>query len=602
MPRLTSLCAPCVLVLLGGCAAPANDARATSQPVLSDDDQRMRWWREARFGMFVHWGLYAIPAGEWNGKRTPSVSEWLMYHMRIPAEEYEPLAARFNPVDFDADEWADLAADAGMRYIVITSKHHDGFALFDSAASEYDIIDASPYETDIMGEIRRAFRERDLRVGWYHSILDWHHPDANQRDGWGARPEGADWDNYRDTKLIPQVRELLTNYGTIDVVWFDGEWIGEWTEEQGRELYDLCRELQPDTLVNNRVGKGRQGMGGLTAEGAFAGDFGTPEQEVPASGLPGVDWESCMTMNDSWGYKHFDHNFKSTKQLVRTLVDVASKGGNLLLNVGPDARGRIPEESATRLREMGAWLDVHGEGIYGTEAGLLTSLPWGRSTTRRTGGETAVYLHVFDWPDDGRLLVRGLATMPRSVRRLGDEASAVAEWSDSRQESIVLLGASSPVHEACSVYELRFKGDPEVVTIPLRAGEDGALVAGAIEATISGHSLRYEADESKQCLGFWTSAEASASWPIELAPGVYRVEIELACQPGDAGSTYALSIGDQAFIEQVEATASWTDFVTVDLGTITLTGEDARTLRVSPVEIPHNAMMNLRRIRLTPVR
>jgi alpha-L-fucosidase len=380
-------------------------------------DTRMAWWREARFGMFIHWGLYAVPAGEWKGRRTEEIGEWIMKNLRIPISEYETLVPRFNPVKYDAREWVRIARDAGMKYIVITSKHHDGFALFDSKVSGYDVM-ATPFKRDILKELAQACREAGIRLGFYHSILDWHHPDAQ-----GAafpdyeKKKNPNWSRYVESYMKPQLDELLTGYGPLAVLWFDGDWVVEWSDDQGRALYASLRARQADLIINNRIGAGRQGMKGMSKAGSFAGDFGTPEQEVPPTGLPDVDWESCMTMNDTWGFKHFDHNWKSTETLVRTLIDIASKGGNFLLNVGPTAEGAIPAPSVERLSGMGRWLRVNGEAIYGTGASPMAAPAWGR-ITRKPG---RLYLHVFDWPVSGTLSLRLPAT-PNKAYLLADSA------------------------------------------------------------------------------------------------------------------------------------------------------------------------------------
>ncbi len=361
-------------------------------------DERMAWWREARFGMFIHWGLYAIPAGVWKGEQIGGIGEWIMNNAHIPVSEYEQLAGRFNPVKFDADEWVRIAKDAGMKYIVITSKHHDGFCLWDSKVSKYDIASATPFTRDILADLSAACQRQGIRLGFYHSIMDWHHPDA-QAPHYPTyntqEKKNPNFPRYVERYLKPQLKELLTRYGPIGVLWFDGEWIPEWNEQFGLDTYKYVRSLQPDIIVNNRVGKGREGMAGLTEEGYFGGDFGTPEQEIPDTGLAGVDWETCMTMNDTWGFKSTDHNWKSAKELVHNLIDIASKGGNYLLNVGPTAEGLIPQPSIDRLREIGEWMAVNGEAIYGTTASPFARPSWGRFTRK---GDT-VYAHVFDWPD-----------------------------------------------------------------------------------------------------------------------------------------------------------------------------------------------------------
>jgi alpha-L-fucosidase len=307
-----------------------------------------------------------------------------------------------------------------MKYIVITSKHHDGFCLWDSKVSDYDIMDASPFRRDILKELSKACKKHKIRLCFYHSIMDWHHPDAqapfypNYNDKERTNPNFA---RYVDTYMKPQLKELIDNYGPLGVMWFDGEWIKDWTEPQGKDLFNYVLDLQPDIIINNRVGKGRKGMEGLSKSEDFAGDFGTPEQQIPAKGLPGVDWESCMTMNDTWGYKSFDHNWKSTEDLIRKLVDIASKGGNFLLNVGPTAEGLIPGPSVERLAAIGEWMKVNSESIYGTTANPLGEVPWGCCTAK----PGKLYLHVFDWPTDGRLDVPGLELNVTKAYLLADK-------------------------------------------------------------------------------------------------------------------------------------------------------------------------------------
>lgn len=330
-------------------------------------DARMQWWRDASFGMFIHWGAYAVPAGTYKGREVKGVGEWIMHSANIPIPEYEKFVAQFDPRQFNAMEWVRIAKNAGMKYIVITSKHHDGFSLWDSKVTAYDVMDASPFRRDILKELSDACKAEGIRLCFYHSIMDWHQPDAESKKEYSHQQSAnPDWARYRETYLKPQLKELVMNYDPA-VLWFDGEWIPEWTEEQGRELYDWLRSLKPSLIINNRVGKGRNGMQGMNAYAHATGDFGTPEQEI-LEGTSDLDWESCMTMNDTWGFKRSDTNWKSAKVLIDNLIDIAAKGGNYLLNVGPDALGKIPEASVDRLNEMGRWLRVNGEAIYGTRA------------------------------------------------------------------------------------------------------------------------------------------------------------------------------------------------------------------------------------------
>jgi alpha-L-fucosidase len=365
-------------------------------------DQRMHWWREARFGMFIHWGLYCIPAGEWKGQRMPEIGEWIMSKFRIPIAQYAPLARQFNPVKFDADAVVSLAKDAGMRYLVITSKHHDGFAMFHSQTDPYNIYDATPFKRDPVAELAAACKKHGLRMGIYYSqALDWHDQDAGGTEpgtplNEGGMHWGNDWDfpdqarknyqRYFDRKVKPQLTQLVTRYGPFGVVWFDTPFTIN--RAQCEELYNLVRRHQPGAIMNSRLGNG---LGDYDSAG---------DNEIPLDGKT-RDWETPATINDTWGFKSFDQNWKSTETLVRNLIDIASKGGNYLLNIGPTAEGEVPAPSIQRLRDLGMWMKVNGQAIYGTEAGPVQKLAWARTT--RKGGQ--IYLHVLDWPGNGILRI-----------------------------------------------------------------------------------------------------------------------------------------------------------------------------------------------------
>ena len=400
-------------------------AQQTPQRKLDPDhEKRMQWWREARFGMFIHWGLYAVPAGEYKGQRSKEIGEWIMSWANIPRAEYEQFASRFDPVKFDAAEWVRIAKDAGMKYIVITSKHHDGFAMFDSGVSTYDIVDSTPYRSDPLRALSDEARKQGLKFAVYYSIMDWHHPSQYVKAAGKDETAGdRNTEMHEGQKPVyvaymkAQLKEIVTKYDPA-VLWFDGEWVNWWTEPDGKDLYQYVRSLKPGILINNRVGKGRRGMQGMNKEDQeYAGDFGTPEQQIPAGGIPGVDWESCMTMNNTWGYKSYDDNWKPGETLIRNVIDTASKGGNYLLNVGPTAEGVIPAPSVERLAAIGRWMKVNGESIYGTTASpFKAQLPWGRATSK----DGKLYLHVFNWPADGVLNVPGYAAKVARAYMLAD--------------------------------------------------------------------------------------------------------------------------------------------------------------------------------------
>lgn len=383
-------------------------------------ERRVDWFTRARFGMFLHWGLYAIPAR----------GEWVRSVERIPSRVYDRYMEEFNPGQCDMRAWMESARAAGMRYVVLTAKHHDGFCLFDSAYTDFKSTN-SPAGRDFVGEYVEAAREFGLKVGLYFSLIDWRHPDFPHfgdrnhpmRDDPACGNQGRDFERYLDF-LHGQVRELCTNYGKLDLLWFDFSYDGLRGEAwRGTQLMELVRALQPDVVVNNRLEVSGEGFGSLAAcaPTPYHGDFVSPEQIVPPGGLRDAEgrplvWESCVTMNNHWGYCASDRFYKPAPMLIRKLVECVSKGGNLLLNVGPDARGRFPAESAAALAEIGRWMERNGESIYGCAPSGLDKPEFGRFTRR---GDT-LYCHIFE-NTLGPLPLPGLRREQiRSIRRLAD--------------------------------------------------------------------------------------------------------------------------------------------------------------------------------------
>jgi alpha-L-fucosidase len=422
----------CALLL----AAPLRAAESTAQR-----DARMQWWREARFGMFVHWGLYSGLAGTWDGKPAAARGgmEWIQNYVKADTDTYAARAIPlFKPAPGFAVEWARLAKAAGCRYLVFTTKHHDGFALHDSKVSDFDA--GSVLHRDLVREIVDAARAEGLRVGFYHSVIDWHHDQyeyARSRQlphPLKARPYAPGTRDHARylAYLHGEVDELMSDYGPVDVLWWDYSAQDFQGEEAWRafELMDKVRAKQPGIIMNNRLFRSAEaGWKSMGTDGFSAtldpkyGDFVTPEQHIPPTGMPGVDWETCMTLNTTWGYSDHDHAWKKPEVLIRNLVDIVSKGGNYLLNIGPKGDGSIPPETVSAFAAMGKWMAVNHDAIYATSASPFTKLDRGRATTR---GNT-LYLHVFNWPADGKLVVPGLRNEVIAGRLLAGGAGVKAE-------------------------------------------------------------------------------------------------------------------------------------------------------------------------------
>jgi alpha-L-fucosidase len=454
----------------------------------------------------------------------------------------------------------------------------------------------TPHQQELLAPLAKAARDQGLRFGLYHSIMDWHHPDYTPRRQWNDLAEGEpDFDRFR-RYLHGQVQEIIENYQP-DILWFDGEWESTWTHEYGKELEAHVRRLKPDIIINNRVGKAREGMAGLDKEGLERlGDFGTPEQEIPSTGLAGVDWESCMTMNGTWGYMVDDVNWKSTRTLIRNLIECASKGGNYLLNVGPTAEGEIPEASIERLRGIGKWMDVNGEAIYGTTAGPFKRLPWGRATRK---GDL-LYLHVFNWPED-RMLQVPLRNVVARAWLLADERNPLVVADAGERGAVVMLPAQMPDEDA-TVIALEIEGEPEPIPMPaVVQSADGAIVLEAKDADLAG-GMHLEQIGGRTNIGYWTSREGVASWEVQVTqPGEFEVEIEYACEEPSAGSQIAISAGGGPALEwQVPSTGGWQTFAIAKLGRLKIAQEGVVTLRVEARTKPGNAVMNIRRIALSP--
>ena len=445
---------------------------------------RLQWWREARFGMFVHWGLYSGLAGTWDGKAvaTKGGMEWIQQRVKADTDTYAKRAIPlFKPTPGFAREWARLAKAAGCRYLVFTTKHHDGFALHDSKVSDYDA--GSVLQRDLVKEIVDACRAEGLRVGFYHSVIDWHHDQyeyakskqlPHPLKGQPYPNATRDHNKYLDY-LHAEVKELVSNYGKVDILWWDYSAQDFQGDEAWRAtaLQQLVRAKQPAILMNNRLYRiPEAGWKSMGTEGYAPrlepqyGDFITPEQHIPATGMPGVDWETCMTLNTTWGFSDHDHAWKSDETLIRNLVDIASKGGNYLLNIGPKGDGSLTPETVKAFQAIGAWMKVNGAAIYGTTASPFAKLEWGRATRLRQGyggqarGETTLFLHVFDWPVGGILAIP-LQNQVRSVKLLAAPNAKITA-SATPAGLRLQLPARTP-DPIATVIRLELDGDPRVI-------------------------------------------------------------------------------------------------------------------------------------------
>jgi len=582
-----------LLLLTALLLAPLAALHAAETP--AERDARMAWWREARFGMFIHWGAYAQLAGVWDGKKidggVAGLGEWIMYNAKIPVSDYAREAARFNPAEFDADAWVRLAKEAGQRYIIITTKHHDGFAMFQSKASPFNIVDHTPFRRDVLKELAAACKKHGIRLGFYYShAQDWHHRGgaAYKNTFIGGDPAAGRWDkaqngsfdDYLDRIAIPQVRELLSNYGPVAALWWDTP-VGM-TEERADRLAPLLA-LQPGIITNNRLLDSKK-------PNRFSGDTETPEQTIPPTGFKDRDFEVCMTMNDTWGYKKHDDNWKPAQELIRKLVDIASKGGNFLLNVGPDELGRIPQPSIERLQAVGRWTTANGEAIYGTSASPFAKLPWGRCTQK----PGVLYFHVFDWPKDGRLVVPGLKSSVRTARLLaGGEPLRVESMGN---DKLLHLPAEAP-DSVVSVIRVELDGPLDV---------DNRLPSPAADGTIHlplwmcdihhegyGSEARLGDDASAPAIVNWTDARTYLEWSFEAAaPGNY--EILATLETAKPGAKLKLQIGKESATATLQEGSSL-----VVLGRLNIPAAGVHELTLRPVAAGWQPVI-LRSITLRP--
>lgn len=560
-------------------------------------DARMRWFRDAHFGMFVHWGLYSAAAGEWNGKDYEGCVEWIQNMANVPAAVYEKqLTPLFRPKPGFAREWAKTAKEAGCRYVIFTTRHHEGFALHDSKTTSFDGKDVTG--RDLMREIVNALHEQGLRVGVYFSLLDWHHPDAYVEHGMPT-PGGVKNDTRNNANYVAymhqQAEEIFSNYGPIDVVWWDYSSQEIQGEKWGANaLVDMVKKHHPNIIMNNRLYHFDDNSDYTRANG----DLVTPEQFIPETGYKNMDWESCMTMNGTWGYSKNNQRWHTDKELVQNLVDIVSKGGNYLLNVGPMGDGTIPAKSIELMQGIGGWMKMNGEAIYGSRANSVGKVNWGRITTK----PGKYFLHIFHWPENNRLhvpIAPDAGSTPRAFV-LADAARTPLR-TEVNEQGIFIDIAHTKRNELTTVIELDVTGTSLVPMGIFPEADHGYRLHTGDAVLTPGVGLSVG---DKPVIYSWTALTGTATWNLRVKqPGKYKVILRAACTDESAGSKIAVTAGKSTLTGVVKSTDNnWSAYRDWDLGTVNLATAGVNAITIKPLTKPGLGVMNLQEVRLVRVK
>jgi alpha-L-fucosidase len=549
---------------------------------------RGKFFDESNFGMFIHWGLFSNLGGTWNDKTYYGIGEWIMNPRMagIPVNEYKKIANDFNPQQFDAKTIAKLAKDAGMKYIIITSKHHEGFAMFHSKVDAFNIVDASPFGRDPMHELAEACHELGLGFGFYYShYQDWTTPGGFRGPEKYADGSPASFEDYFYKKCKPQVKEICTQYGDIDFVWFDTP--GEMKKELVVELVDLVRELQPNAMLCSRVG---HGMGDYASLG---------DMEVPPVNHEGL-WETCDTNNDSWSYAWYDNNFKSPKEILHRLIATIARGGTYLFNVGPDKNGKVPEIGAKFLEETGRWINRYPQVVYGAKSSPWGhALPWGDVTTKGN----SLFLSVFDWPQDGKLYLPGLEDKILSANLLMDQKNKEVFCQQEEGWTVINL-PYKPSDSLISVIELKMQNNAEDIVIKSTHGIYPNIATNLIAefAKVSGAEKKEEKWMEK--FGEWKhvnqiskwSNDAKATWTVNVKePGYYYLDL---CYKGKDRLVWKTLTDEGIMVQNQQAATEKYDFYKMGIVEFKEAGE--HDISVSLVE-GDPITSSLRSIQITPI-
>jgi alpha-L-fucosidase len=557
---------------------------------------RTAWWRKAKFGLFIHWGIYDVGNSDHRITDPDKLGEWFFFYNRMQVADYEKFAAQFDPVDFNAHDWVKLAKDAGMKYMVFTAKHHDGFCMFNTKQTDYNIVKATPWHHDPMAGLSRECKKQGVTFCAYYSYMDWHHPDYLPRRPWDTRPTaGADLQRFTNYEKA-QLKELITQYGPLGLIWFDGGWEHSPKDEHALDIVGYVRSLQPSILINDRL--------------APQEDYATPEQSIPSNAFAnGRLWETCMTTvtahNLHWSYAWTDKpsDFKPAADLVRKLCDIVGKGGNFLLDIGPDRYGRIRQEDIDRLHAVGRWMKVNGESIYGTTKSPFRRLPFDGACTSK--GNT-LYVQVFDWPKSGLLLPGVRSNVVSAHALIGHEKLKV--WRD--PNGAVAIQRPSRLDPYATVVALKFQGVPDVdkTATPLAARPDGSYLLTADDSDLHGGLIQAENVGGKPDIGEWVRTSDYISWTVgraKTAPAAYRVSIEYACPIDALGGSFVVSTGrgESQTVHGVvpTATGGWDKYSTLTIDQPITLPPGTSILTLKPTALPKYALMNLRAITLTQV-
>ncbi|NHA05398.1 alpha-L-fucosidase [Mucilaginibacter sp. HC2] len=566
-------------------------------------DSRIAWWRDARFGMFIHWGIYSLPAGEWEGKNTGGYAEHLMRKAKIPRSAYLELAHRFDPVKFNADKWVRAAKYAGMRYLIITAKHHDGFAMYNSQVSDYNIVKQTAWKHDPMVDLAAACKKYGLKFGFYYShAFDWEHPDAPGND-WDYQNPGGDLNlfggrdwydlhpellpkavNYVDKKAIPQIKELITKYHP-DILWFDTP--QKLPLSENIRILKAIRETAPNIVVNGRLARGS----GNLQMGDYKNTGDRPAEFFPATG----DWEAIPTTNESYGYSKFDKSHKPVSFFIRLLAKAASRGGNLLMNIGPMGNGEFAPEDTAILQGIGRWMSKNSASIYQTTKTPLPYQSWGVSTRKNN----LLYLHVFNWPKDGKLIVGGLKSTVNKVWQLANKKELKFNRINPLDIAIHLPDQAPDTSNTVLVMETT--GQIETDTVRLLASHETINRLLAFDARLEGKGFSFgDGKTSSYYVEGWKNTNQSVNWDFRLIePASYKVILKYVADTVDEG-TYELSAGRFKVQGSINALPKGTLVKEQALGTVPLE-PGTYSLSISPVEIKKTGLMKILEVQLIPV-